>query len=262
MHILITTDLEGISGVDSVEVRNEESKYYQTAREYLMEDTNAAIAGAFAGGADKVTVIDGHNTGLNFIENKLDKRAIQLPPKSLNTTNVDDYDFDAVFAVGAHAMVGTPHAFLDHTQDSKNWFDYRINGISHGELGQQAACFGMKDIPLVMVSGDRYACDEAERLIPKIITACVKKGEKRFVTQSLPLDQAHKIIFDAAKEAAEKYREIKPYKIKLPATVEVTFVMNDITDTVHDMLPHLERNGRTLSKKIDKVTNYLDLATL
>ncbi len=31
-------------------------------------------------------------------------------------------------------------------------------------------------------------------------TACVKNGEKRFVTQSLPLDQAHKIIFDAAKD--------------------------------------------------------------
>ena len=89
MHILIITDLEGISGVDSMEIMDEESQYYKTATENLMEDTNAAVAGAFAGGADKVTVIDGHRTGFNFVEGMLDPRAEQIPARVFSNMNIN-----------------------------------------------------------------------------------------------------------------------------------------------------------------------------
>ena len=56
MRIYIITDLEGISGVDSIDMMDENSEGYKLACERLMSDTNAAIEGAFAGGADKVYV--------------------------------------------------------------------------------------------------------------------------------------------------------------------------------------------------------------
>ena len=63
MHIYIITDLEGISAVDSIDMMDENSEGYKLACERLMSDTNAAIEGAFAGGADKVYVVDGHGSG-------------------------------------------------------------------------------------------------------------------------------------------------------------------------------------------------------
>lgn len=119
MHVYIITDLEGVSGVDSMDmVMDESASPYQEARRLLMEDTNAAIDGAFAGGATKVSVVDGHRSGKNFIVELLDPRAIHVSAFDMALANVEDFEVDAVLCVGAHAMAGTPQAFLDHTQSS------------------------------------------------------------------------------------------------------------------------------------------------
>ena len=55
MTVFIETDLEGISGVSTIDmVANSDPR----ALERLMADTNAAVRGAFAGGADRVLVLD------------------------------------------------------------------------------------------------------------------------------------------------------------------------------------------------------------
>ena len=52
IRIFIVTDLEGISGIETeAQVLNTQSEDYRYSRERLMADTNAAIAGAFDGGA-------------------------------------------------------------------------------------------------------------------------------------------------------------------------------------------------------------------
>ena len=260
MHVFIITDLEGISGVDIGGILNEDSDIYKNACVRLMEDTNAAIAGAFDGGADKVTVVDGHHTGSNFIKEKLDKRAFQIPSKVSSAMNTEEFDMDVIFAVGAHAMAGNSEAFLDHTQDSVNWEDYRVNGKSYGEMGQQAICFGLRDIPLVMMSGDEAACREAEEMFPGVVTACVKKALSREKAVSVSPEESYRIIYEAAKEAVKKADTIKPYKITLPATVEVTFRTEEFCNKVYKESHGTEKNGRILTKRLDKITNYLDLA--
>ncbi len=55
MNVLIMTDLEGISGIDKIEMVLEiGSPGHKFALERLMLDVNAAVAGAFEGGAANV----------------------------------------------------------------------------------------------------------------------------------------------------------------------------------------------------------------
>ena len=259
MHIFIMTDIEGISGIDHIDMIDMENECYKTAVKYLMSDVNAAISGAFAGGADKVTVLDGHGTGRNFIKEELDPRAEQLSASTYFNRPIGEWDIDAFFAIGCHAMAGAEKAFLDHTQSSRAWFDYKINGKSHGEIGAQAAFFGMTDIPLLMVTGDDAACAEAKEFVPDVLTVSVKKATKRNEAECIPTDEARELIFNASREALARIGEIKPYKIDLPVTVEVTHTRNDYCDSAVERDPTLKRCGRTVTRYLEKLTCCRDL---
>ena len=100
MHVIIVTDLEGISGVDSIEMIPEKNEGYRRACEYLMADTNAAVDGAFLGGATKVTVLDGHGGGRNFIDGMLDPRAEIISAEKFCREPLEGYD--AVMCVALH----------------------------------------------------------------------------------------------------------------------------------------------------------------
>ena len=74
--IYIHTDLEGISGIDRCEMVSDTAvPNYRYSIERLMADVNAAVDGAFLGGADHVTVLDSHGGGGNFDLSLLDARA-------------------------------------------------------------------------------------------------------------------------------------------------------------------------------------------
>lgn len=258
MHVLIITDLEGVSGVDTMDmVMDESAQGYADACRYLMEDTNAAIDGAFAGGATAVTVIDGHRTGYNFIKEMLDPRAVQMSAFDMIPAHVSTFKVDAVMCVGAHAMAGTVGAFLDHTQSSMEWFDYRVGGKSYGEVGQQAIWAGAFGAPVVMVSGDTALCAEINALLPEAATAEVKTAKYRNEAICLPFDEARKRIYEAAKDGMERCKQMKPYVIPLPTTVEVTYCRNDFCDNVYkDAADRCERDGRTLKKTMDEIISY------
>ena len=258
MHVLIITDLEGISSVDSIDMIDESTEGYRRACEYLMADTNAAIDGAFLGGATKVTVEDGHGKATNFIHELLDPRATVIPSRELSYNT--PRDFDALLCVGAHAMAGTENAFLDHTQSSVQWFEYCIDGVPQGELGQQAYCLGQFGIPMVMVSGDEAACREARWMVPEVATACVKKALGRNKAICIPQEESARLIREAAADGVRRCKSIAPLKLKLPAEIRITYCRNDYCDRA--MHEGLQRNGRTLTKTIDRIENYMDLVKL
>lgn len=75
MKILIAADMEGVTGVvcwDHVDAQHPE---YQRFRKLMTGDVNAAIRGAFEGGAEDVMVSDGHAWGRNILIEDLDTRA-------------------------------------------------------------------------------------------------------------------------------------------------------------------------------------------
>ena len=73
MNVVIMTDLEGISGVDSIANIMDKGEPYRYACERLMADTNAAVEGAIKAGAQNVYVIDGHGGGQTRLVDLLHK---------------------------------------------------------------------------------------------------------------------------------------------------------------------------------------------
>lgn len=252
MKIFICTDAEGVSCLDKKELID---GFAPQMRARLMADVNAAIRGAFDGGADEVEVIDGHSGGKNFLPGELDPRAVQLSGSDLTKL-----DADAVFMVGTHAMSGTANAFYDHTQCSVRWHDYYLNGRRGGEMLQLAAWAGVYGAPVVMVSGDLAACAEAREFFGNIRTACVKYGIDHHNAECLPAEEAEQRIYQAAKEAIAIVPKVRPYRINLPAEIVVEFNRTDYCSEALAASPELEQlDGRTLRKVCPAVRAYMDV---
>ena len=231
--IYIHTDLEGISGIDKGEtvcVGLGANSEYVTGR--LMADVNAAVDGAFAGGADHVTVLDSHGGGNNFDLNLLDKRAEFDTKPNKKWWGIIDASYYGTFFIGAHAMAGTLNGFLDHTQSSASVYNYYINGRKTGELGQWAMVCAHYGVPLIMMSGDLAAAAEASQFFPGVETAAVKTGVSRSRAKLVPCEIALELIRKAAKRAVEKPDEdrIKPFAPLLPMELKLEFTRADYCD--------------------------------
>lgn len=247
MRIYIHTDLEGVSGIDRAEMLDESTPDYQRARELLMGDLNAAVDGAFAGGATEVTVLDSHGGGgRNFLPDRLDPRARNDAKPNGKWWGVLDGSFAGTFFVGAHAMAGTQNGFLDHTQSSTHWHDYTVNGRRFGELAQWAMAAGHFGVPLLMVSGDEAACAEARRFFHPVETAVVKSGAGRNRAEIVDLDDARACIFESARKAVSHVGVAKPFAPILPAEIVLRFNRSDYCDDAAG-LPGVERlDARTI----------------
>jgi D-amino peptidase len=260
MKILIMTDLEGISGVDTMEMVSEVgTPGHKFALERLMLDVNAAVEGAFEGGASDVYVVDGHGGGKNFIKEMLDPRAVE--PKSVGWQElIRTGEIDAYMEVGVHAMAGTINGFLDHTQSSKSWYNYIVNGRKSGEIAQGAIFVGAFDVPFVMVSGDQAACVEARSFLGDIECAIVKYGIGRNNARLVDLDEALERIKKAAKDGLKLIGKIKPYKPILPIEIKLELYRSDMCDELMKRCNDIERlDARTVRKLVHKVEKYGDI---
>lgn len=256
MRIYIHTDLEGISGVDRAEMVPRDSEDYRLSCELLMGDVNAAVDGAFAGGATEVVVLDSHGGGGNFILDLLDSRAQNDTKPNRKWWGVMDERCDATFFIGAHAMAGTLNGFLDHTQSSLTWYNYWINGRKLGELAQWALVAGNFGIPLVMVSGDEAACMEAHGFFSPCKTAAVKRGVGRQRAEALPVEEARERIRRAAQEAMGIIPQAKPFRPQRPLEIIVEFTRADYADAAAAGGRVDRIDARTVRKVTD---NPLDL---
>jgi D-amino peptidase len=219
MKLYIMTDLEGVAGVLNFDDWTGPGKpYYDTAKELLTAEVNAAIEGFFAGGATNILVSDGHGPGAIDIR-RLDPRVLLLRgwgegpwPLCLDTS------FDAVAFVGQHAKAGTEYGHLAHTQ----WLgclDLSINGVSIGEFGQLAMCASELGVRTLFGSGDAAFTEEAKALVPGIETVAVKRGVKpgrgdelteeeygRFTSSAVHIhpNEARRLIRDGAERAIRR----------------------------------------------------------
>lgn len=259
MRIYIMTDLEGISGVVDIDYMDRELPFYQSARELLMGDVNAAVAGCFDGGASEVLVRDGHGSGCNFIPGLLDRRASLDRRPGLWTASLAD-SFDATMFVGVHAMAGTHNGFLDHTQNSRMWWRYSINGRATGEIGQWATMASHFKVPLVYVCGDEAGCREAEDFVPGVVTTAVKRGVGRNRAVGMHPDLAHAAIrADAARALARGKKKFpKLIRWKQPMDIRLTFYRSDMADGRCAGNRKLARlDARTVQKKTDNLLDVL-----
>ena len=248
MHIYIHTDLEGISGIDSIDQMDRSRSDYRQSCELLMGDVNAAVDGALAGGADRVTVLDSHGGGGNFILELLDPRAVNDTKPNGKWWGILDASYAGTFFVGAHAMAGTINGFLDHTQSSTSYFEYSINGRRMGELAEWATVAGNFGVPMLMVSGDEAACVEARQFFHPLETAMVKRGVGRNRAEIVPAEEARARIREAARKAISLAGQARPLVLHRPMDVRLIFNRTDFCDAAAAR-PGVERiDARTIRK--------------
>ncbi len=248
MKIYIHTDLEGVSGIDTFEMMQRDSERYRECCELLMGDVNAAVDGAFAGGAEHVTVLDSHGGGGNFLLEMLDARAVNDTKPNKKWWGIMDESFAGTFFIGAHAMSGTMNGFLDHTQSSIHWHDYSINGRRMGELAQWALVAGNFGIPMLMMSGDEAACVEARQFFHPLETAAVKRGIGRNRAELVDVEEARARIREAARRAVSLVGQAKPFAPLKPMEILLEYNRADYCDAVAGR-PGVERlDARTVRK--------------
>lgn len=258
MKVYIMTDMEGISGVSIPEMVQRGQPQYEAARHWLTSDVNAAVAGAFDGGATEVVVNDAHGGAPHLVLSEAEPRALyERPNGGADCFPGLDESFGCMFLVGAHAMAGTMKAFLDHTESSIHWFDYRVNGVSYGETGIQAIWGGALGVPLTLVTGDEAACREAREQLSVPVTVPVKQALCRNYARCLHPARTAALIREAAAQAVQVAADTAPYVLCPPLTVEVTFTRCDYADAAAAQ-PHVQRvDARTVRTVVDHGTKIL-----
>jgi D-amino peptidase len=223
MNVLISVDMEGISGVVTTDHVTATHKEYDRFRKLMTADTNAAIEGALAGGATRVVVNDSHGGMANILLEELNPAAelISGSPKPLSMMEGIGPNVDAVFFVGYHSRMGTGGGVLAHTYAGSIVTELRLNGQAVGETGLNAAVAGAYGVPVVLVTGDRAVTEEARALLGDIETVAVKEGVGWKAARCLHPDVAHRQIREAAERAMRK--RVAPFVVATPVEVRAVF---------------------------------------
>ncbi len=235
MKILIAADMEGITGVVSWDHVDSSHAEYGRFRRLMTGDVNAAIRGAFEGGADEVVVSDGHGSGRNILIEELDARARLNSGGSAPFSMVEGVQdgVQGVMFVGYHARSGSAHANLDHTWSDTRVANVWLNGSLTGESGFNGAVCGHFGAPIVMIAGDQTVCAEATALFGPLESAVVKRASGRFSAEVLPPPVTQDLICGAARRAVERLRAGSapaPYVVSRPVSLTIEFNQSDMAE--------------------------------
>jgi len=230
MKVFLSSDMEGTAGVVDWDQCVGDSPEATAGRRLLLAEVNAAIEGARAGGATEIVVNDSHATMRNLPPGELAGEAsyISGSHKPLYMMQGLDGSFDAVLLVSYHGSVGAP-AGLSHTYSPRVVAEARLNGVPCGEAGINALVAAHFRVPVVLVTGDRCACEETAALLPGIHTAVVKEPVSRTAAHSLHPARACALIRETAEKAIAGAKGAEPPPLDR-ATLEISVRNTDIAE--------------------------------
>lgn len=244
MKIFISADMEGISGVATNKQLQKESEY-QRFRKLMTQDVNAAIEGAFDGGATEVVVADGHGNMSNILIEDLDERARLISGSNRVMCQLEGLDdsFDGLFFVGHHGSEGSSErAVINHTLAGIAVKELRVNGTVVGETQLNARVAGQFGVPALFISGDDVYVEEVTKDLPHVEAAVVKRGIDRFSAELLSPTRAREEIRRKAAAAMKLVGKVDPVATQGPVTFDVAFKSTSqalMTTTI----PLIERTG-------------------
>ncbi|SHG96995.1 D-aminopeptidase DppA. Metallo peptidase. MEROPS family M55 [Jatrophihabitans endophyticus] len=241
MRVLISADMEGVTGVtwpDDVEPGNPRWEYH---RRFFTDDVNAAIEGFVAAGASDVLVNEAHATQRNLLRDRLDPRAALLTGRHKPLAMMEGVDrgVDAVAFVGYHAAAGEQgvlaHIYLPNTITGV-W----LNGATCSEGYMNAALAAEYGVPVVLVTGDDRACEDALTYAPDAELVAVKECVDRYSAICLPPERTYAAIREAATAALDPLPDLRP--LVAPYRYEVEFdTTNPVVMTTG--IPDVEQVG-------------------
>ncbi|GAB3976836.1 M55 family metallopeptidase [Plantactinospora veratri] len=250
LKVLISADLEGVSGIVHPTETNPGGYDYERGRALMTAEVNAAIAGVLdAEPSAEVRVADSHGPFRNLLPEELDRRArlIRGKPRPLGMVAGLEAGADALLFVGYHARAGAGPAVLGHTI-SDAVLDVRLDGGSVGEIGLNAAVAGHYGVPVVLLSGDDAACAELRDLVPEVVTVEVKRALGQAAAETLHPQEARDRIRRGAAEAVRGRQRVRPVPTRTPVRVELD-LYGPYTVDLATLVPGVTRaaGGRTLA---------------
>lgn len=255
--VYISVDLEGIAGVVANTQTSPSGQNYEWARRQMLAETNAAIEGAFAGGATEVLVNDSHGPQTNLRPDEVDRRATLITgqPKPLGMTQGLDSTFDAAVYIGYHAPGSTDNAVHGHTFSGALKV-VRLNGKEVGEYGLNAMMAGYWGVPVVFISGDKAAVEMAQELIPGVDGLAVKEAIGYYAAKTMNPLEAREKISAGVRASLLKRIARQPLKFGPSITLEIELDALPHADQAA-LIPGITRKGRTVSyTSSDPVTIY------
>jgi D-amino peptidase len=246
MEVYISIDMEGVAGVVHVDQTRRTGHDYERARRWMTGEANAAIAGAFEGGATAVVINDSHGDMRNLVLDDLDPRAEvisgSLKPHSM-VQGVAPGQGCALF-IGYHAGAASQAGILDHTYYGKVVARCRVGEKDWNETAINAAVCGARGVPVALVTGDATTCAQARAALGEVATVEVKQAYTRYSARSIAPALARERIREAAAAAVRRAADggLRPFQPALPLDLEIDFVHAACADAAA-LVPGTVRKG-------------------
>lgn len=216
MRILISADIEGVANVFHPEQTRAGNAEYERARRWMTAEADAAVRGAFEGGATEVIVNDSHGGFRNLVPDWMDARARFVLGKPRHLGMMAGVEgCDAVCMIGYHARAGS-RGTLAHTINSFAFARVWLNEQELGEAGLYGALAGERGVPVAVASGDDVFVNETLPLLPHTTFVQTKQAEGMNAGMSLSSEQACDAILAAVRSAVQRGHFGMPLRIQPP----------------------------------------------
>lgn len=226
MRVYVSVDMEGVAGISHVAPTGRGDALYPAACRLMEGEANAAVEGAFAGGATEVVVNDSHGPMFNLSPEAIDPRArlVQGRKPCSMVEAADAGRFDVALFVGYHARAGHPTGTIAHTYTSGPTLT-TLGGRPTGEYGINGLYLGALGIPVGLVTGDDALADEVAGWLPWAERVVVKHGRGWQAADAVHPSVARSLIAAAARRAVERAAagELETLRLATPIEVGIDF---------------------------------------
>jgi D-amino peptidase len=247
VRVYLSVDMEGVAGISHAKPTMRGDDLYPQSVALMTAEANAAIEGAFEGGATDVTVNDSHGQMYNLTPEALDPRArLVQGKKPLSMVEAArESEFDVALFVGYHARAGHPTGTIGHTYNPRAVL-VEIGGRPATEAAVNALYLGAFDVPVAMVSGDDALAAELDDWLPWAETVVVKHAISWQAADSVHPSLARELIRDASRRAVERAAgegsTLQPLVLEGPLDLRMEFASPGQADFVA-VIPGFDRVG-------------------
>lgn len=225
LKVYISVDMEGIAGVVTADQLGPQGFEYERFRNFMTEEALAAVRAAKAAGATGIVVADSHGNGESLLIEKFprDVRIVRSWPREGGMMGGLDSSFSAAIMIGYHASASSPAGVRAHTYSSATFTRVALNGQDVGEGEMGAAQAGALGVPVVLISGDDVATAELQKRIPNMVTVETKKALSFHSAMTITPAESVARIEAGVRDALARMKDVKPYVISKPVTVELSY---------------------------------------
>ncbi|HET9454894.1 MAG TPA: M55 family metallopeptidase [Gemmatimonadaceae bacterium] len=266
LKVLISVDMEGVTGAVTGDQLGPTGFEYQRFREFMTAEAMAAVEAAKESGATEILVVDAHGNGENLLIDRFppDVRIVRSWPRPLSMMQGIDSSFTAAVFIAYHSATTNPAGVRAHTISSATFAAVRINGVDMAESGINAAIAGHFGVPVVAISGDDAAVAELQRLVPGAEGAVVKRAISFHSANTMTPAAGQALIREAVKAGLAKRGSIRPNVLRGPLRLDITF-KNYTPAEIATYLPGIERVDahtiRFTARDITEVARFIQFLT-